>query len=544
MKRFINSRQAMVRDAVDGLLLGSAGAGLCRLDDPDINVVLRRDWSRDRVALVSGGGSGHEPAHAGFVGPGMLTAAVCGDIFASPSADAVLAAILAVTGPAGCLLVVKNYTGDRLNFGLAAERARAMGLSVETVIVADDVALADEVSARGLAGTLFVHKLAGAAAAAGQPLEAVAAVARDAALHVRSIGLSLSDCTPPGSEPSDRLGQGEAELGLGIHGEPGAAVIPVAGADALMRHALDRLQARGHDPEARYALLLNNLGSTPPLEMAILMGSLTRALPPSQFALIIGPAAFMTSLDMVGFSISLLELDEAREGLLLAPAAPIAWQQARTTSPSLLLPRPAGLEDQAPQPSSAPGVRALVEAASALFAAIESDLNALDARVGDGDTGSTFAQAARSIGQHLDTLPYADGPALLRRIGALLQRRTGGSSGVLMATLFIAAGNALSSNADWRAAFDAGLVRMKHDGGAALGDRTLIDALEPALLALQDGGNLQDAARAARAGALSTRTMAARAGRAAYVPQANLEGVTDPGAEAVARLFERLAEIG
>nr|WP_321986753.1 dihydroxyacetone kinase subunit DhaK [uncultured Lichenicoccus sp.] len=543
MKRFINDRATVVRDAIDGLLAGSAGGLLCRLDDPDINVVLRQDWRRNGVALVSGGGSGHEPAHAGFVGQGMLTAAVCGDIFASPSVDAVLAAILAVTGPAGCLLIVKNYTGDRLNFGLAAEQARAAGHAVEMVIVADDVALAEDVGARGLAGTLFVHKLAGAAAEAGQPLEAVAAVARDAALHVRSIGLSLSVCTPPGSEPSTRLGARDAEIGLGIHGEPGAALIPMDSADRLVARAFERLRSRGHRPGARHALLLNNLGSTPPLEMAILMGSVRRTVPAPELAQVIGPGSFMTSLDMTGFSISLLELDAAREALLLAPAAPIGWQQARSGGAAVLMPVPAGLEAQVPAPSSAPAVRALVAAGCAVFASIESDLNALDARVGDGDTGTTFAQAADSVRRHLDDLPYADGAALLRRIGALLQRRAGGSSGVLMGTLFTAAGNALAADLDWTAAFEAGLVGMKRNGGADVGDRTLIDALEPALLALRGSGTMQDAAAAARQGARATQAMIARAGRAAYVPQANLDGVTDPGAEAVARLFERLAEI-
>lgn len=141
MAHFINDRAALVAEAVDGLVAGSGGR-LARLDgDPAIRVVLRADWRADRVAVVSGGGSGHEPAHAGFVGRGLLTAAVCGDVFASPSVDAVLAGILAVTGPAGCLVIIKNYAGDRLNFGLAAERARAMGLSVETVTVADDVAI-------------------------------------------------------------------------------------------------------------------------------------------------------------------------------------------------------------------------------------------------------------------------------------------------------------------------------------------------------------------------------------------------------------------
>ncbi len=170
MKSFINARTDLVTEALDGFLSSTTNTDLARLDGyPDIKVVLRSDWDRGRVALISGGGSGHEPAHAGFVGEGMLTAAVCGEVFASPSVDAVLSAILAVTGEAGALLIIKNYTGDRLNFGLAAERARAMGRRVETVIVADDIAIPDSLQARGVAGTLFVHKVAGFLAAAGLP---------------------------------------------------------------------------------------------------------------------------------------------------------------------------------------------------------------------------------------------------------------------------------------------------------------------------------------------------------------------------------------
>nr|MBA3326217.1 dihydroxyacetone kinase subunit DhaK [Paracoccaceae bacterium] len=183
-KHFINARESIVTEALDGLIACSGGR-LARLDGyPEIKVVLRAEWDRSRVAVVSGGGAGHEPAHAGFVGRGMLTAAVSGEIFASPSVAAVLAGIRAVTGPAGCLLIVKNYTGDRLNFGLAAERARAEGLAVEMVIVADDVALPDLAQPRGVAGTLFVHKIAGYMAETGAPLAEVAAAARAAAVDV------------------------------------------------------------------------------------------------------------------------------------------------------------------------------------------------------------------------------------------------------------------------------------------------------------------------------------------------------------------------
>lgn len=198
MSQFINKREDVVTEAIDGVLALSGGA-LTRLDGyPHIRVVLRSDWDKSRVAIVSGGGSGHEPAHVGFVGKGMLTAAVCGDVFASPSVDAVLAGILAVTGPAGCLLIVKNYTGDRLNFGLAAERARAFGLNVSMVIVGDDIALPDLPQARGVAGTLFVHKIAGALAERGADLDAVTTAARHVIAGTRSIGMSLDTCRVPG----------------------------------------------------------------------------------------------------------------------------------------------------------------------------------------------------------------------------------------------------------------------------------------------------------------------------------------------------------
>ena len=186
MAHFINEPENSVTEAIDGLIAASGGR-LVRLDGyPYVRVVIRSDWDKSQVALISGGGSGHEPAHAGFVGAGMLTAAVCGDVFASPSVDAVLAGILAVTGPAGCLLIVKNYTGDRLNFGLAAARARSLGHKVELVIVGDDIALPDLLQPRGVAGTLFVHKIAGAMAREGADLKTIAGAARRTAEGTKS----------------------------------------------------------------------------------------------------------------------------------------------------------------------------------------------------------------------------------------------------------------------------------------------------------------------------------------------------------------------
>ena len=242
MKHFINDRSDVVTEAIDAAILLGEGK-LARLDGyPSIKVVLRTDWDRSKVAVVSGGGAGHEPAHAGFVGEGLLTAAVCGEIFASPSVDAVLAAILAVTGDEGCLLVVKNYTGDRLNFGLAAERARAMGLDVETVIVADDVEIANAARPRGVAGTLFVHKVAGHLARSGAPLRVVKEGAERVASGVRSLGISLSTCTIPGQPTDPRIGPQEVELGLGIHGEPGAETIAYGPVLELVGTMVKRLE--------------------------------------------------------------------------------------------------------------------------------------------------------------------------------------------------------------------------------------------------------------------------------------------------------------
>ena len=260
MAQFINAKEDLVTEAIDGLIACSGGK-LERLDGyPHIKVVTRSDWDGSKVALISGGGSGHEPAHAGFVGPGMLTAAVCGDVFASPSVEAVLAGILAVTGEYGCLLIVKNYTGDRLNFGLAAERARALGRRVEMVVVDDDVALPDLPQPRGVAGTLFVHKIAGALAEQGKPLEVVAEAARAVIAKVSSLGKSLDTCTVPGSPKEDRIPPGKAELGLGIHGEPGVEHVPFTGASDAMRQVLDKLASKAG--QGSCVALLNNLGST------------------------------------------------------------------------------------------------------------------------------------------------------------------------------------------------------------------------------------------------------------------------------------------
>ena len=538
MGQFINSRENAVTEAIDGLVRSSGGA-LARLDGfPHIKVVVRNDWDKSKVAIVCGGGSGHEPSFAGFVGAGMLTAAVCGDIFASPSVDAVLAGILAVTGPAGCLLVLMNYTGDRLNFGLAAERARAMGHKVNMLIVGDDIALPDLAQPRGLAGTLLVHKIAGALARDGASLEEVTAAAQKVGTGARTIGMSLDTCTVPGTPKEERMAEGMAELGLGIHNEPGVEQINYATADKAIEAVADKLAPLMKD--APHVALLNNLGGTSMLEMSILTKALSQSSIGKRLSFIVGPASLMTSLDMHGFSVTVYPASETEIAHLDAACAPSAWPGCKTLAEPVTQPMPDGLALRSFTPSANAQNAQLLTLICDTFRATEAELNTLDAKSGDGDTGSTLAGAARGVMDAMDRLPLADPAELFGALGQELGQIMGGSSGILLAIFFTAAGEASSTGASLSAALQAGLLRIKSVGGASVGDRTMIDALEPALKVLDQG--LPIAAKAARTGADATASIVvAKAGRASYVNAAQLDGNRDPGAHAVALMFEALS---
>ena len=545
MKRFLNTRETIVTEAIDGQLLNSGGRNLARLDGyPHIKVVVRRDWDKRKVAVVSGGGAGHEPAHAGFVGAGMLTGAVSGEIFASPSVDAVLACIMAVTGDPGCLLIVKNYTGDRLNFGLAAEKAKQLGYKVEMVIVSDDIALPESARPRGIAGTLFVHKIAGHLSEAGAGLEAVKQAAQDAVGAIYSLGVSLSTCTVPGQTTESRLADHEAELGLGIHGEPGVEVIEPESVRHIVELMVEKLCQRLPAGKPKLGVLINSLGSVPPMEMGVITNEVVGSQLGPQIELIFGPAPLMTSLDMNGFSLSLIELNEGRREALLSPVEPFAWVPGGSVQPLTILPLPAfkRLADFAA--STDEPVANVVQRVCDVLIEKESELNALDAGVGDGDTGTTFATAARSVYDQLDAaaLPLARPDHLCLAIGELLGKTMGGSSGVLMSIFFTAAGTEMARSGSWQAALAKGADAMQHYGGAKSGDRTMLDALIPAIEALKKSG-IRAAADAARTGAEATAAMIkAQAGRSAYVKATNLRGVKDPGAVAVTFAFKAVAQ--
>jgi len=541
MKFFINETDQIVNEAINGLLTNPE---LVKLDSfPEVRVVMRKDWDKSKVAVISGGGSGHEPAHAGFVGKGMLTAAVCGDIFASPTVDAVLSAILAATGPKGCLLIIKNYTGDRLNFGLAAEQARALGYEVKTVTVDDDIALGQDVKKRGLAGTLFVHKIAGQLAQEGKSLTEIAEIAQKVIDRTASIGLSLTECQHLGQETTSRLTDQEVELGLGIHGEPGIEVVAYAKADHLMELAIGKLEANLPDTQGRYAMIFNNMGSVSPIEMSLLVNAFSKTKLAAQVDYMVGPAALMSSINMSGFSVSVLLLDEEIEKALLADAEPAAWQMqpfgkpAEISSPKL----PDTLQYE---PSLNPKVKQLIEETGSLLVAIEKEINALDAKVGDGDAGSTFALAGKRLLLVADKLPQNETGKLLLTIGRILAREAGGSSGVLLSILFTAAGNTFSKEPDLGKALLSGLQKVKDYGGAKAGDRTMIDALEPAFESLAKKESIQIVAQHARKGAEYTKTITnTKFGRSSYLSEAVLKDIPDPGAEVIARVFEQIASL-
>jgi triose/dihydroxyacetone kinase / FAD-AMP lyase (cyclizing) len=557
MKKLINRPEDVVEEMVEGL--AAAFPGLRRL--PGQTVLVRSDLAQhaDRpVAVISGGGSGHEPAHAGYVGRGMLAAAVAGDVFTSPSPDAVLAAIRAVAGPRGALLVVKNYTGDRLNFGLAAEVARSEGIPVEIVVVADDVALANTTAhagRRGLAGTVLVHKVAGAAAEAGATLAEVATEARAAAASVRTMGVALSACTVPAlGRPGFELGEREIELGLGIHGEPGVRREPIGTADTLVGRLLDAILA-GPESAAtgRAALLVNNLGGTTTMELAIVARRAIEILDDRGVVVErVYVGSFLTALEMAGVSLSVIALDDTRLARLDASTDAPAWPNAaarprtRPDPPERVPEAPTPATPARPRTPLGTSLEAAIRAVAQALIEAEPRLTELDRAVGDGDLGISLARGARAA---LDALPtcWLDDPAsTLHTLGLALQRAMGGTSGPLYAVFLLRAAARLKLGPcddpkTWGEAFQAGCAGIAELGGAAEGDRTMLDALWPAARALETelaaGRTVPDAlaaaADAAETGARATAGMSPRRGRSSYLGERTL-GHTDPGAEAVA----------
>jgi triose/dihydroxyacetone kinase / FAD-AMP lyase (cyclizing) len=536
VKKLINQPDRAVDEMVEGLL--ASHAGLARLSRH--TVLLRSDAAHVRdqqVALISGGGSGHEPAHAGYIGQGMLSAAVAGEVFTSPSTDSVLAAIRAVAGKPGVLLIVKNYTGDRLNFGLAAELARAEGIKVEAVIVADDIALAqseENAGRRGLAGTVFVHKVAGAAAAEGLPLAQIAAIAQAAANQVATMGLSFSSAA-------------EVELGRGIHGEPGVSRVAFTSADDLAKRLVEQIASEHQlKPLERIAVMINNLGATPLIELAIFARQALSLLHLRKLVIErVYTGTFLSSLDTAGVSLSLLRVDDDRLRRLDAPTTAPAWPNACTEAPGpwqdRVIPSIARHPARKPRPLPGNKTQHALEAICRALVASESRLTELDQATGDGDLGINLARAARAIESALPTYPLDDLIETLRQLALTLQDVLAGSSGPLYGVFLLRAAASLEIGGRVANAVTEGCQAISELGGAAAGDRTMLDALLPFADTLAKEQNLERALEAAEKAAEATAQMVPRRGRASYLGKRAL-GSPDPGAIAVAIWLRALVD--
>ena len=564
MKKLINRPEDVVEEMVLGLAVLQPGCE--RL--PGHKALIRAKAGQaqaSQVAVLSGGGSGHEPAHAGYIGAGMLSAAIAGEVFTSPSSDTVFAAIQAVAGKPGALLVVKNYTGDRLNFGLAAEMARAEGIPVEMVIVDDDVALrgtAQATGARGLAGTVFIHKLLGAAAAEGKDLAELAVIGKAAVASLGTMGVSFSAGTSPAvGRPSFELGEQEMELGLGIHGEPGVQRMPMQPADQLTETLLSAiLQHRKFSRQV--AVMVNNLGATTTMELAIVARHAGRVLESKGFTVErIFAGTFLSSLDMAGISISVLGLNDDRLRWLDAETTAPAWPNAAKQRPG----KPAvGTETggntsatkaagRGAQTETGKRTADAIKAACKALIAAEGELTEMDRVTGDGDLGASMARAAKAVHDALNSYPLDNIPATLKALGHTLRKELGGSSGPLYGVLFLRSGSVLESLgvagvSQWANALAQGCAAISELGGAKPGDRTMLDALDPFVKTLQQAKAAKTtreavlaALEAAERGADRTAEMKPRLGRSSYLGNRVL-GHPDPGAKAIALWLRAVCE--
>jgi triose/dihydroxyacetone kinase / FAD-AMP lyase (cyclizing) len=576
MKKIINRPEDVVLDMCHGMVLAHPELELLK----KYKVIKRKQTQVDKVTLISGGGSGHEPAHAGFVGEGMLDAAVCGDMFASPSQIQVYQAIKETAGKNGTLLIIKNYSGDIMNFKNAAHLAKEDGLEVDYVKVDDDIAVEDSlytVGRRGVAGVVLVHKIAGAAAAEGRNLQQVKAAADKAASRSRSIGVALTSCTLPGGEATFQLAEDEMEYGVGIHGEPGIRREKVLAADELAKRMVDDLLKEG-EPEEDIALLINGFGGTPLQELYLFNQSVSRELAKRNIRVnrtFVGN--YMTSIDMAGVSVTMMSLDEELRTLLSNPSDTPALkidgpvdQPAFTelaeedgeTEAFFTVETPSDYANVANETITLENIIYLVDKMSEIIIENEAAFNKLDTYAGDGDFGNSVAKGFRQLKREWKQINAQDNLTIERFLNAssmVIMEHCGGASGPIWGGAFRAAGKAAGQKKELSVVEFADMLQRVVAGiqdigersfgrGADIGDKTLIDALVPCANSWQQSaanGNdaktaFKNAAEAAVDGAEKTKDIVARMGRAGTVGERSL-GYPDAGAHALGVIFTKLA---
>ncbi|HVX44286.1 MAG TPA: dihydroxyacetone kinase family protein [Mycobacteriales bacterium] len=464
---------------------------------PDASVVMRRGGPRQgKVSVVIGGGCGHYPAFCGTVGPGVADAAVVGDIFTSPSNEQAYRAAKALDGGAGVLFSFGNYAGDVMNFGAAEERVRAEGVDCRTVLVTDDVASAPIEEAekrRGIAGDFCVFKIAGAAADRGDSIEEVERLAHKANERTRSFGVAFAGCTMPGQdEPLFTVADGEMEVGLGIHGEPGIETARRVPAAELAPRLLEPLLAE-RGPGDRVAVLLNGLGGTKYEELFVLWRRLTPLLQEAGLTPVLPEVGeLVTSLDMGGVSLTLMWLDEELEQLWAAPADTPGFRRGSVTELPRFEPvhrseQAAGADEateaDADSIRAAEGVRAALRAMLGVVQEHEAELGRIDAVAGDGDHGTGMVRGLRAATEAADGCTGGAG-STLAAAGAAFGDKAGGTSGMLWGVMLQAMGEQVGDTGPvgperLSAAVSAGAEQVQNVGKARLGDKTMLDALIP-----------------------------------------------------------------
>ncbi|MED3881531.1 dihydroxyacetone kinase subunit DhaK [Priestia megaterium] len=582
MKKIINKPEDVVLEMCKGMVLAHPELNLIE----KYKVIKKDQINKSKVSIISGGGSGHEPAHAGYVGKGMLDAAVCGDVFASPSQIQIYQAIKETASDKGTLLVIKNYSGDMMNFKNAAYLAEEDGIQVDYVKVDDDIAVQDSlytVGRRGVAGTVLVHKIAGAAAERGYDLPKVKEAAENAIANVKSIGFGLTSCTVPAKgTPTFEIAEDEVEFGVGIHGEPGIRREKIISADELAERTVTSLlkEVGIEDGKGEVAVLINGFGSTPLQELYLLNHSVIRELSHRKVTIartFVGN--YMTAIDMAGASISIMKLDENLKSLLSeecdTPALKIKGEVPAVTYNEIIGTPEAPKVSYEVQTNKEYSVVTenrlklnniifMVDQMSECIIRNEVPFCELDSHAGDGDFGMSVAKGFKQLKSEWHEILENKSNNIgnfLEACSIVIMEHCGGASGPIWGSAFRAAGKNTESKTELTLAEFAEMVQASVKGiqatgersfgrGAVVGDKTLIDALVPyadtLTLSAAEGESLKHAlvkaAEAAVEGAKSTEQIVARMGRAGTVGERSL-GYPDAGAHGLGVIFTEVAQV-
>lgn len=580
MRKIINAPERVVLEMCNGIAMSNPELEFIE----NYKVLKKREINTQKVSLISGGGSGHEPAHAGFIGKGMLDAAVCGDVFASPTQIQVYQAICAARSEKGTLLIIKNYSGDIMNFRNAAALAETEGILVDYIKVEDDIAVKDSkytVGHRGVAGTVLVHKCAGAAAEEGLSLSEVKQVAQHAADQVKTIGFALSSCTVPTSGvPTFEIEDGEMEYGVGIHGEPGRTREKALTADELARRMEEQLaESLNLKENDEITLLVNGFGGTPEQELYILTNSVRKVLAEKKIKVYrTFTGNYMTSIDMAGASVSFMKMDDLLKKYLdcssLAPAfrvdgkvEPVEFQALKVCNTESAHAKPVINDSWRKihgRTITLDNITAMVWLMSRCIIQNEVSFCKMDSYAGDGDFGMSVAKGFREVERQWDDLISEHHHTIgdfLKACSFVIMENCGGASGPIWGSAFhaasLCAGERRELNpSEFAALFTAAVKGIQDTGersfgrGARVGDKTLIDALIPCAESLRSCAALEEisveemlrkGARAAADGAEKTKGIVARMGRAGVVGERSL-GYPDAGAYALGIIFKEIAD--